>query len=107
VWHFATRDGRQAEVPVAGNLQSDNGQALLAGVRAGIGIALMPDWAIGDDLKSGTLRRLFPEHRVSHTDLEDGVYAVFQPSRHMSPKLRVFIDFIGATFRERERPSEA
>jgi len=104
VWHFMARDGTQAEVPVSGSLQSDNGQVLLAAVRAGIGIALMPDWAIREDLRTGRLRRLFPDHRVSHTDLEDGVYAVYQRSRHMSPKLRVFIDFIGATFRERERP---
>jgi DNA-binding transcriptional LysR family regulator len=103
VWHFVARDGTQAETPVSGTLQSDNGQALLAGVRAGIGIALMPDWAIREDLRSGRLRRLFPEYRVSHTDLEDGVYAVYQRTRHMSPKLRVFVDFIGAIFREREQ----
>ncbi len=102
VWHFKASDGTQAEVPVTGSLRSDNGQALLVGVHAGLGIALMPDWAVHEDLRTARLRRLFPDHRVSHVEFDDGVYAVYQRSRHMSPKIRVFVDFIGAVFRDRE-----
>lgn len=106
IWHFMAPGGAQIEVPVTGSLQSDNGQALLAGVRAGLGIALMPDWAVRDDLRAGRLQRLFPDHRVSHTEFDNGVYAVYQRSRHMSPKIRVFVDFIGAVFRDLDGPSE-
>src|SRR5262245_32743283 len=59
-WRFKQPDGEVIEVPVAGTFQTDNGQALLAATRAGLGIALMPDWSINDDLAAGRLVRLFP-----------------------------------------------
>jgi len=100
VWRFLNRDGVLEEIPVAGNLQSDNGLALLAAVLAGVGVALMPDWAVRDDIASGRLRRLLPAFSVSHIEFDNGVYAVFQKSRHVSAKVRAFIDFLAATFKE-------
>ena len=69
------------EVPVAGNLQSDNGLALLTATLAGVGVALMPDWAVRDQLADGRLRRLLPQYRVSHIEFDNGVYAVY-PEEH-------------------------
>jgi DNA-binding transcriptional LysR family regulator len=100
VWRFLDRGGVLEEIPVAGNLQSDNGLALLAAALAGVGIALMPDWAVRNEIASGRLRRLLPGYRVSHIEFDNGVYAVFQKSRHVSAKVRAFIDFLTATFKE-------
>ena len=94
------RDGVLEEIPVAGNLQSDNGLALLAAALADVGVALMPDWAVRGDIASGRLRRLLPAFSVSHIEFDNGVYAVFQKSRHVSAKVRAFIDFLTATFEE-------
>ena len=88
-------------MPVAGSFQSDNGQALLEATRVGVGIALMPDWSIKDDLAAGRLVRLFPKHRVSWEAFENGVYAVYQKSRHQSKKVRAFVEFVGALFKQR------
>lgn len=98
MWRFLRRDGTLEEVPVSGNLQSDNGHALLSATLAGVGVALMPDWAVRDDLASGALRRLLPAYRVSHIEFDNGVYAVYQKSRHLSAKVRVFLEFLEATF---------
>ena len=98
VWRFLRRDGTMEEVPVSGNLQSDNGHALLSATLAGVGVALMPDWAVRGALASGELRRLLPAYRVSHIEFDNGVYAVYQKSRHLSAKLRVFLEFLDATF---------
>ena len=65
------------------------------------GIALMPDWSIRDDLESGRLVQLFPDYRVTHVEFENGIYAVYQKSRHMSAKVRLFIDFLAALFKQR------
>ncbi|MFI5011578.1 MAG: LysR family transcriptional regulator [Hyphomicrobiales bacterium] len=100
VWRFLDQDDVLEEVPVTGNLQSDNGLALLEATLAGVGIALMPDWSIRHDLASGRLRRLFAKHRVSHVDFENGVYAVYQSSRHVSAKLRVFVEFLAQAFKQ-------
>ena len=57
------------------------------------------DWSIRDDLASGRLKHLFPDHRATHVEFENGVYAVYQKSRHMSPKVRLFVDFLAALFK--------
>jgi len=100
-WRFKEPGGDVVEVPVAGSFQTDNGQALLAATLAGLGIALMPDWSIADHLAAGRLRRLFPEHRVSFEAFENGVYAVYQKSRHQTKKVRAFVEFLTALFKER------
>lgn len=100
VWRFIDTAGAMQEVQVTGNLQSDNGLALLSATLAGVGVALMPDWAVRDELADGRLRRLLPQYRVSHIEFDNGVYAVYQRS-HMSAKVRAFIDFLAETFRQR------
>jgi DNA-binding transcriptional LysR family regulator len=100
IWRFIAADGSLLEVPVSGSLQSDNGEALLHATRAGVGISLMPDWAVRDDLASGRLQRLFPQQRASHIEFENGIYAVYQKTRHNSAKVKAFVDFLVALFRQ-------
>ena len=99
-WRVKDRDERLVEVPVAGTMQSDNGQALLCAILQGLGISLMPDWAIRDHLAAGRLRRIFPDCLVSYVEFENGVYAVYQKTRHRSTKVRVFIDFLATLFKQ-------
>ncbi|MEC9344002.1 MAG: LysR family transcriptional regulator [Pseudomonadota bacterium] len=99
VWRFRDRNERVQEVAVTGALQTDFGFALVEMVKAGSGIALLPDWSIQKALKSGELVRLFPEYTVSHIDFDNGVYAVFPAARQTSLKLRLFIDFLASVFR--------
>jgi DNA-binding transcriptional LysR family regulator len=100
VWRFIDASGSMQEVQVGGNLQSDNGLALLKATLAGGGVALMPDWAVRDELADRRLERLLPKYRVSHIEFDNGVYAVYQRS-HMPAKVRAFIDFLAATFKQR------
>lgn len=101
IWRFLDARGVLEEIPVAGSFATDNGYALLTATQAGIGIALMPDWSVRDDLAAGRLVRLLPEYRVSYIDFDNGIYAVFQKSRHLSAKVRSFIDFLADTFAQR------
>jgi DNA-binding transcriptional LysR family regulator len=48
--------------------------------------------------------RLFADHQVSHGEFENGVYAVFQYSRQVPAKVRVFVDYFAAHFRDRLGP---
>jgi DNA-binding transcriptional LysR family regulator len=101
VWRFLDGGGVLQEISVAGNLTTDNGYALLTATLSGVGIALMPDWSVRDHLAAGRLRRLLPEYRVSHVEFDNGSYAVFQKSKHMSAKVRAFIDYLAAAFAQR------
>ena len=99
VWRFIDPVRDLVEVEVTGNLRSDNGPSLLDATRAGLGVGLMPDWAIRDDLAHGRLLHLLPRYRVGYTEFENGVYAVYQRSRHTPTKVRVFIRFLEILFR--------
>ena len=100
IWRFIDQGGVMSEIQVSGNLQTDNGPALHTAALSGLGIVLMPDWSVRDDLRAGRLVRLFPEYRVSHIEFENGVFAVYQKSRHLSAKVRVFVDFLAALFKQ-------
>ena len=102
VWRFARSGSALEEIPVSGNLQSDNGLALLAAIRAGVGLSIMPDWAVREDVATGRLRRVLPQYRISHIEFDNGVYAVYQKSRQPSPKLRVFLEFLVEAFRRQD-----
>jgi molybdate transport repressor ModE-like protein len=103
VWRFVDAAGHTAEVPVTGSLTTDNGPALHAAALAGLGIALMPDWSVREDIRAGRLVRLFASHRASHLEFENGVFAVYQRSRYLSARVRVFIDFLVEIFKDAER----
>lgn len=99
VWRFRDDEERVEEVPIKGNLKADFGFALVEMARAGLGIALLPDWSVRKDVAEGRLVRLLESYSVSHIDFDNGVYAVFPASRQTSVKLRLFIDYIAEVFR--------
>jgi DNA-binding transcriptional LysR family regulator len=101
VWRFRSSDDRVIEVPVDGSFRTDNGQSLLNMIKSGLGVGLMPDWSIRDELASGALVRLFPEYQVSHIEFENGVYAVYQKTRQATTKVKLFVDHLLASFRQR------
>jgi DNA-binding transcriptional LysR family regulator len=75
-------------LPVA--LSSNNLEALLQAVNKGLGLAYVPEFLVRDALKAGTLVAVL----VDFLD-ETGKFSVVWPSsRHMLPKVRVFIDFL-------------
>lgn len=100
MWRFVDQAGELSEVPVRGSLQSDNGQALLMAMLADQGLAVMPDWAVRSEIESGKLVRLLPQYKVSHIEFDNGIYAVFQQSRQVPSKVRVFIDYLAGYFRD-------
>jgi DNA-binding transcriptional LysR family regulator len=97
-WRFLDQDGFRSEVPVDGAYQSDSGPSLRSMALGGLGIIMMPDWSVSEDLKSGTLVPLLPGYRVTYGSFDYGVYAVYQRNRHMAAKVRLFVDFLVEMF---------
>ncbi|WP_417683776.1 LysR family transcriptional regulator [Roseibium sp.] len=100
VWRFRKEGQADVEIPVQGCFQSDNGQAILTAVQDGLGIAMMNEWSVQKQLDEGSLVHIFDDYKVSFSEFENGVYAVFQKSRHLPLKIRLFIDFLTEEFRE-------
>lgn len=84
-------------IEVGGNFRVNNGDALQAAVREGLGIALLPTFIVGEDLKAGRLQSVLNEFEPSET----AIYAVYPHNRHLSPKVRSFVDFLAARFAPR------
>lgn len=68
----------------------DDGNACLAAGLAGMGILWLPDYMSKAHVARGELVPLFQEWRLDSMPM----YLAFPPNRHVSAKLRVFIDWI-------------
>jgi len=86
-WKFLAGN-KTVAVRVNGSIQSNNGQFLMSFLHAGMGIALLPDFTVGEDIRSGKLKRILENYPVEPHDL----YLVYPANRHQSPKLRAFMD---------------
>jgi DNA-binding transcriptional LysR family regulator len=88
---WTLRDGAaEVKVAVTGRLRANNGDVLRTAALAGAGLALLPTFIVGDDLRAGTLRAVLGDYECKET----AVFAVYPPSRHPSPKVRAFVDFL-------------
>jgi DNA-binding transcriptional LysR family regulator len=86
-WRFNV-DGQIRTVTVNGRFSSTNAEALRDATIAGYGIARLATFLISDHLRS---TQLIPFLNEFSTDGPD-VRAVYPSSRHLSPKVRSFID---------------
>ncbi len=93
-WHFRDADGTIHDVPVSGDVQTNNTEALLRVTLDGQGIAILPTWLVGRDVRNNRLDIVFDDYTVSPTALDTNIYAVFPYNRHLSPKVRAFIDVL-------------
>lgn len=58
-------------------------------VAAGLGVAMLPEWLVEEDLASGRLLRLLPDHDSPPLDM----YASYISRQYLTGKVRSFIDF--------------
>ncbi|KGE68637.1 MULTISPECIES: LysR family transcriptional regulator [Pseudomonas] len=85
------QDGVELDMQLPAAMICNNLEARVCFARQGIGLAYLPDFAIREWLESGELVQ------VLHDCTERGSFRMMWPSsRHPSPKLRVFIDFLKA-----------
>jgi DNA-binding transcriptional LysR family regulator len=99
VWRFRDASGKVEELYPSGKLESDSGAVLIEAAYQGIGISHQTDWAVAGDIRSGRLVQLLPAYDVTINDFDHGVFALYTPSRHSSPKVRVFLDFLVKLFK--------
>lgn len=84
------RDGESMEVQGRHVLAVDDGNAYLAAGLAGLGVLWLPDYMSKAHVARGELVPLFDDWRIDPMP----VYLAYPPNRHVSAKLRVFIDWV-------------
>jgi DNA-binding transcriptional LysR family regulator len=98
-WQFDGPEGRIV-VKVAPKFRSNSGGTCRSGALQHMGLILQPDFLVGEDLRSGTLVEVLPQYR-SH---DIGVYAVYPTRKHVSPKVRMLVEFLLEAFRTKSWP---
>jgi DNA-binding transcriptional LysR family regulator len=95
-WNF---DGPQGplSVKVTPRMRSNSGDTCCAAALQHQGIVLQPSFMVSEHLRSGALVEVLPDYR----SIELGVYAVYASRRHLTPKVRVLIDFLVEALRIR------
>lgn len=94
-WRLTTKTGEERQIRIGGALAANNGDVLLSGAVEGIGIAMLPDFFLTDELETGRLVRLFPDFPQT----EFGIHVVYPPGLYVQPKTRAFIDFLAEYFK--------
>jgi len=88
-WHFKEA-GREKNIRVTGNLRYNSGFGLVDAVLKSQGIVLLPDYYVQEHLDSGALVTVLDNYRED----DEGIWAVYPHNRHLSPKIRLLVDFL-------------
>ena len=89
-WIFQDKNGGEQSVRIDPAVHANNGDLLRQLALAGGGIISQPRFIVADDLARGALVPLLQDWKIS----EPHVYAVYLSRKFLSPKVRVFIDFL-------------
>lgn len=92
-WSFGL--GGEIKVPVKGNLQADNGDALLAAAVHGQGVIYQPNFIVSEALANQSLIELELDHPT--VDL-GGLHVLFAPDRRLPLKVRAMLDYLVEVF---------
>jgi len=98
LWQFRIDTGQSINIQVAGNFQTNNGEALRVATLSGLGVAMLPAWSVKDHLKAGSLERVLSDYETTVSDLDFGIYAVYLSRRNLSAKTRLFVDHLITEF---------
>ena len=94
VFAWIDEQGRERVVNPKARLVSNNGEMLKAAAEEGLGIISQPTFLIGPAINQGLLVPIL-------TDIEWwqlGAYALYPPGRHLSAKVRAFVDHLVTCF---------
>jgi DNA-binding transcriptional LysR family regulator len=93
-WHLTAADGTALNISPIGNLRSNSGAVLKVAALAGHGLACLPTYFVGEALESGRLVTVLDDYMAPPLTLR----ALYPHNRHLSAKVRAFVDFLVARF---------
>ncbi len=94
VWRYTNAAGEEASVRPAGQLRVNNGEAVLPALVAGLGIADLPDFIIGDAIASGEVEVILKGWKQT----EGAVHLVMPPGGPRPARVEVLAEFLATHF---------
>jgi len=102
VWQYTNAAGEQASVRPAGQLRVNNGEAVMPSLIAGLGIADLPDFIVGDAIASGQVEVILKGWKQP----EGAVHLVTPPGGPRPARVEVLAEFLTRHFAKGKRRSE-
>jgi DNA-binding transcriptional LysR family regulator len=93
-WRFENSQGQSYALSVSPRHRANNGRMLAALAAANLGVIIEPDFIVSPEVKSGALVRLLADYTLPRAPIA----AVYPSRRHLSAKVRTFVDFLAARF---------
>ncbi|MBP5856016.1 LysR family transcriptional regulator [Marivibrio halodurans] len=90
-WIFKIAEGEEYRVKAEGNFTASNGETIHEMVLAGLGVARLAEFLVEPEVQEGKLQRVL---QPFYRDIEVPINAVYPTRRHLSPKVRAFVDFL-------------
>jgi LysR family transcriptional regulator, regulator for bpeEF and oprC len=93
-WRFVRPSGEFSIVP-QGAMSFSDGAALCEAAYAGYGLAQFHNYYLGAAMAQGEVITVLDKFKPS----PEPIWLVYPPTRHLTPKVRAFVDFMTAQFR--------
>lgn len=90
------RGRRAVTVPMKGRLNCNDGAGGVRAAVEGFGLVVAPEFELCDEVRSGRLVRITGNFHPPELDLQ----VVFPPRRHVSSKVRTWVDFMSERLRK-------
>ena len=87
IWRFG-----EEKITVRGRFRTNHSETLLEVAKAAGGLALLASWLVDPAIERGELIELFEDQRAPRAPIQ----ALYAPTRHRSPAIQAFIDFVHA-----------
>jgi len=93
-WAYEGPDGEKGSVSVNRSMLASSGDFLCNAAAHGMGIVIQPTFIAAQAIRAGNLVPILTDYRIPLTP----AYAVYPPARHLSYRVRAFIDFLAERF---------
>jgi DNA-binding transcriptional LysR family regulator len=93
-WPFVGQNGERLAIRVHGRLHTNNGDLALDAALSGLGVTRLPRFICGPYLAGNRLEQVLQNWMPA----PNGIFAVYPHNRHLSAKVRVFVDFLVERF---------
>jgi DNA-binding transcriptional LysR family regulator len=91
VWRFVNKAGQEAQVRPAGPLRANNADAFAPALLAGLGLAVQPDFIVGEAIAEGRLEAVMPEWSPPPIAL----HLVMPPGGPRPARVEAIVAFLG------------
>lgn len=93
-WEFLDQQGKPVSVNINKTITANNGSFMRDAAVAGLGIIRQPTFIAYEYIANGMLVPVLQDYKITPIN----AYAIYPPTRHLSKRVRQFVDFLATRF---------